>query len=333
MSRKTQPVKKPVACITTSKADESLLQGISQQLTCSICLEHYKTPKTVTPCLHTLCQDCLQETINSTATITGTKAKFSCPKCRGDVEFDCPNRSQMKDAAQTQFKTNFDIQNQLELVESKISSGCSKHSGEKLMYFCTDCKKTICPVCLLEDHLSNNHVLTSIAEESQKLQSLYKNKQRSIEQRLSNEVKRHSQNQRQQEKQSNLKATADQLIKILDVSTQNMSTFMKKVESRQKQITDDEEDIEKYQDDAAKLKDIMGKTDLQLVHYHEEISDLIDTLTQLKIKNPPPQQLSEADISKVFFAHMDELKQLANEKGWKYDTSGEIQQVNEPIDS
>ncbi|XP_072015248.1 E3 ubiquitin-protein ligase TRIM17-like [Amphiura filiformis] len=298
--------------------DKSLLEGFSQQLTCSICLEHYNIPKTLTPCLHTFCQECLQETINSTATIIGGKGTFPCPKCRGNVEFDCPDLSTKKNAAETQFRINFDIQSQLEMIKSTITNGCSKHTGEILLIFCKDCKKAICQKCLLEDdHLSKQHVLTSIKEEAQKIKSLYKCNCSAIQQRCSNNKRILSQNHMQQKRQNEIKTSAEKLIKILDITKQQMSTFILKEKECIKQTSIIEANINQYQDYSDKLEELMSGNDVQLVLRLTEISDVIKNLKQMPAITAPAQLSSAGQVPKIFLTLSDQLKQLAASEGWK----------------
>ena len=167
------------SCANMSKKS-NLLQDLSNQLTCSICLDHYKVPKTVTPCLHTFCQMCLQDTIDSTAVRDGNTGKFPCPKCRRNIEFDCPDITAKENAAEQQFTTNFDIQSQLEMIKSKIDSGCKEHAGEMLMFYCQTCHELICQLCLQDEHLPQHCIFSSIKAEAETIRAEYQMRQKAI---------------------------------------------------------------------------------------------------------------------------------------------------------
>ncbi|XP_072027924.1 E3 ubiquitin-protein ligase TRIM13-like [Amphiura filiformis] len=298
--------------------EKSLLQDISQQLTCSICLDHYKIPKTL-PCLHTFCQECLQETIDSTATIYRGTAKFPCPKCRSNVQFYCPSFAAKKTAAENQFMTNFDIQSHLEAIKSKMVNGCSKHTGEMLMFYCTNCKQAICQVCLLNDHLpSKRHILSSIKEAAQRLKNMHKPSYSNIQKRCAGNNKILSQNPTQLLKFNEIKTSAGKLIKILDSTRQQVSQFMQEIEDDHKnQSTEMAANVSKYQDDSDKLKGLLEGEDLQLVLNQKCASDLITKL----IQTPPirvPTQCQSAGVADIVLTLSDQLRQLALNQGWKY---------------
>lgn len=74
-------------------------------LTCTICFEIYKDPKTL-PCLHSFCKDC----INNLRQEKAGKNSYPCPICR--EVFQLP-----KDGA-GDLKTNFCLKNLIDFVTS-----------------------------------------------------------------------------------------------------------------------------------------------------------------------------------------------------------------------
>ena len=60
---------------------ESLLVNLKKQLTCSICLDTYTEPKTIS-CLHTFCCECLAKH----ARVSQKKGKFRCPECQAAID-------------------------------------------------------------------------------------------------------------------------------------------------------------------------------------------------------------------------------------------------------
>ena len=56
---------------------ESLLVNLKKQVTCSICLDTYSEPKTIS-CLHTFCCECLEKH----ARVSQRQGKFRCPECQ-----------------------------------------------------------------------------------------------------------------------------------------------------------------------------------------------------------------------------------------------------------
>ena len=62
---------------------EELLTNLKKQVTCSICLDIYTEPKTIS-CLHTYCCECLEKH----ARVSQRQGKFRCPECQ--VEIDLP---------------------------------------------------------------------------------------------------------------------------------------------------------------------------------------------------------------------------------------------------
>ncbi|XP_072027925.1 uncharacterized protein [Amphiura filiformis] len=201
-----------------------------------------------------------------------------------------------------------------------MANGCSNHTGEMLMFYCTSCKQAICQVCLLNDHLpSNRHKLSSIEEEAQRLKNIHKHIYKNIQKRCAdNNMIFSQQNQTQQTKLREIKTSAERFIKILDSTRQQMSQFMQEIEDRQKQSTEIAVNIGKYQDDSDKLKELMEGDDLQLVLSQKCASDLITKLIQTPPIRIPTQCQSAEQVADIVLSHSDQLRQLAVDQHWKY---------------
>ena len=75
------------------KKTKRILTNLKKQVTCSICLDIYTEPKTIS-CLHTYCCECLEKH----ARVSQRQGKFRCPECQVEIDlpegnrFDClPN--------------------------------------------------------------------------------------------------------------------------------------------------------------------------------------------------------------------------------------------------
>ena len=127
---------------------ESLLKNLKEHVTCSICLDTFTEPKTIT-CLHTFCGECLKRH----ALKTQRQGQFRCPECQAQVgvpeSFD-------------QLPTGFLQNSLLGLLAvqksgdgSEISCGsCRKKSAETS--FCFSCGKFLCPDCVNAHELLRN---------------------------------------------------------------------------------------------------------------------------------------------------------------------------------
>ena len=138
---------------------ESLLKNLKEHVTCSICLDTFTEPKTIT-CLHTFCCECLKRHVLKTQ----RQGQFSCPECQAQVgvpeNFD-------------KLTTGF-LQNSLLSVlavqqssdGSEISCGnCRKKSAETS--FCFNCGRFMCPDCV-----NAHEVLRNLAFDGHKLRPI-----------------------------------------------------------------------------------------------------------------------------------------------------------------
>ena len=138
---------------------EFLLKDLKEHVTCSVCLDTFTEPRTIT-CLHTFCCECLKRH----ALTTQREGKFRCPECQAQVSV--PERFD-------QLPTGFLQNSLLGLLAvqqsgdgSEISCGsCRKKSAETS--FCFNCGKFLCPDCVNAHELLRNvafdgHKVTAI---------------------------------------------------------------------------------------------------------------------------------------------------------------------------
>ncbi|XP_061181212.1 uncharacterized protein LOC133189836 [Saccostrea echinata] len=108
-------------------------------LTCTICYEIFTEPQTL-PCLHSFCKQCIADFIQK----SDSKRSSDCPICRETFSVD-----------QKSLKTNFFLQNMIDLIESSSSkllcSFCKLMDKEHIAvsqciscldYLCEECTKT-----------------------------------------------------------------------------------------------------------------------------------------------------------------------------------------------
>ena len=120
---------------------ESLLKNLKEQVTCSICLDTYNEPKTIS-CLHTFCCECL----TNHARASHRQGKFPCPKCQAEIDLPEGNRFDS-------LPSSFFHKSLLGLLAVRRSgdgsnitcSQCRKNNSQ--MYYCFDCGRFMCPDC------------------------------------------------------------------------------------------------------------------------------------------------------------------------------------------
>ena len=141
---------------------ESLLQNLKEHVTCSICLDTFTDPKTIT-CLHTFCCDCLKKH----ALISQRNGKFRCPECQAEVDLPEANRF---DKLPTSFHHN-SLLSVLAIRQSGkgndiICGVCKKKSVE--ISYCFECAKFMCSDCVnahqLFTNLTEGHKVTPVKQ-------------------------------------------------------------------------------------------------------------------------------------------------------------------------
>ena len=141
---------------------ESLLKNLKEHVTCSICLDTFTDPKTIT-CLHTFCFECIKKH----ALISQRNGKFRCPECQAEVDLPEANRF---DKLPTSFHHN-GLLSVLAIRQSgkgnDISCGvCKKKSAE--ISYCFECAKFMCSDCVnahqLFTNLTEGHKVTPVKQ-------------------------------------------------------------------------------------------------------------------------------------------------------------------------
>jgi len=119
----------------------ALNRRVAEIVTCSICLENYKSPRTL-PCLHSFCLQCLQGLWQDKP----PGAVVPCPVCR--TSFQIPQKGIAS------LIVNFDLESLLEARDdSSTALGyCDKHPHKQYELYCFDCKGNICIKCFAISH-------------------------------------------------------------------------------------------------------------------------------------------------------------------------------------
>ena len=142
-----------------------LVKNLKKQLTCSICLDTYTEPKTIS-CLHTFCCQCLERH----ARVSQRQGKFRCPECQAEIDLPEGNRFD-------RLPNSFFHKSLLGVLEAEDCQAiprqqqetCSQHTEERLRYYCSTCEACVCPICVTEDHRGHAFdVLEKAVQEDQK---------------------------------------------------------------------------------------------------------------------------------------------------------------------
>ena len=120
---------------------ESLLKDLQKHLECSICLENYKQPKTIS-CLHTFCCQCLEKH----ARASHRQGKFRCPECQAQI--DLPEDDRFDSLPNSFFHNSLLSLLAVRRTGDGGNMTCSQCRGDNSqMYYCFDCGRFMCPDC------------------------------------------------------------------------------------------------------------------------------------------------------------------------------------------
>ena len=139
----------------TSSAPSDALRKLEEQLTCSICLDHYNDPRTL-PCFHPFCHQCLE---GLPLDHQGKKLFLSCPTCRTPTALP-----------EAGFPVAFLINNLTE-VHSLLKKGsgdqqasCDNCKKSDATGYCKQCSKFYCAKCLGVHVTFVDHTIISLDE-------------------------------------------------------------------------------------------------------------------------------------------------------------------------
>ena len=144
--RNTKPIatlKAKMSAIQKAKnAADQAMEKLSDQLSCSVCLEEYRRPR-VLPCLHVFCEACLEKL----AVAQGGRLSAPCPNCRQPALLPQGGVASLPSAFYIQHL--FEVKDALEKVrDPKKKVQCDKCGEGEAQGFCRDCGQFICQLCL-----------------------------------------------------------------------------------------------------------------------------------------------------------------------------------------
>ena len=126
-----------------------LLKSVKKQVTCSICLDTYTEPKTIS-CLHTFCCECLERH----AIENQRQEKFRCPECQAEIDLpqgNCFDRLPNSFFHKSLLGVLLQAEDCKAIARQQLDT-CSQHTEERVRYYCSSCEACICPICVTEDH-------------------------------------------------------------------------------------------------------------------------------------------------------------------------------------
>ena len=135
------------------------LINLKEALTCSLCREVFKEPKTLS-CLHSFCEKCLSDHIqkrplDQKSEVEDTRKRVPCPSSM------CRHVEVLEQADVNEVKTNLAFKNMVEylMLEERVRGGCDGSQlgssvvkcdmceEDEAVAFCSDCNKYLCEDC------------------------------------------------------------------------------------------------------------------------------------------------------------------------------------------
>ncbi|XP_070546048.1 tripartite motif-containing protein 2-like [Ptychodera flava] len=141
-----------------STTERKVLEEIGENfLCCTICLEHFKSPK-ILACLHTFCEKCLVTLVEKTGSL-------NCPECR--------QQYQLPFGGVPAIKGNFFMSNLVEIFKQRLESmqgteiKCEACKENTVTHKCLECRHYLCNICVKAHRklpITQTHQLMTIEE-------------------------------------------------------------------------------------------------------------------------------------------------------------------------
>ena len=278
---------------------------------------------------------------------TAVVFSFPCPACRAEVNFPVavPQPLNMREIAENaathEFKTNFHIESQLDMLKKKLEHGCVEHQGETLLFFCKTCKKPICQLCLALEHTPPEHDITSVHKIAQEKRDEFKSKQSRVIKRKNELEKAFQGCQRKLKDMQKVKNQCKKASQELDALYAVMADFrkeMNKVESNlstrvSRMISDNHtilNRIERCEKQSKELDKILKKTDQELLQQSsaEENTNIHENLPQIPHVSPAsvstPEELGLLRLCKSMAEVKSQLRGFCRQPSSASDTSPKV---------
>ena len=146
--------------MASGNSHSEVKQGVEDEITCSVCQDHFQEPK-ILPCCHYYCKQCVQKL----AMRAGANQPFPCPECRSDTFLPQNDPNQLP----TAFFVNRmkELHTKMEKAHGKVEALCEQCSGGKAIAFCRHCTEFICEECVkIHQKIKSfaGHKVTSLEE-------------------------------------------------------------------------------------------------------------------------------------------------------------------------
>ncbi|KAJ7303205.1 hypothetical protein JRQ81_012140 [Phrynocephalus forsythii] len=255
-------------CSSMAVATRRSLRGLSEEATCSICLEYFKDPVTI-ECGHNFCQGCLAQTWK------GSEGRnVSCPECRKGVR-------------RTLLIPNWQLASLAEKLSRlegekapERNEMCEKHQ-EPIKLFCQDEETLLCVVCdRSKEH--RGHLVVPLEEAAPEYQELITDHLELLKKERATITKNKA--EIRNESRDLLKKTKAEM-KKMKAEFRKLHQFLEKQENL---LVAQLEETE---------KEIARKREEHLARFSEELSSLQGLIQEMEQKRQqPPRELLQ-DLS------------------------------------